>query len=54
MHQGRAIELLEHVRDTRDGQIWRCRPLFVVAPVEDILIRATDECRALHSERKAA
>lgn len=54
MRRGRAIELLEHVKDTADGQVWLVKPLFVIAPVEEVTIRSTDICRPLHTERKAA
>ena len=53
MHNGRAIELLYRVGDVpkNGGQIWRAKMLFVNAPDEDVTIRPTDECRALHTER---
>lgn len=54
MHNGRALELLYRVTDLpKDGgQVWRAKMLFVDAPDQDVIIRPTDECRALHSERK--
>jgi hypothetical protein len=52
MHNGSAVELLYHLRDTSEGQVWKVKPLFVVGPEREETIRATDTCRALHSERR--
>ena len=52
-HSGNPIELLYRVGGNELEQVWRVKPLFVEGPERDEVIRSTDRCSRLHTQRAA-